>query len=277
MTPWKAVIIATAGSLFAAAPTYAQQVGTATAVNPKTESTPPGGGSTTVLTVGARIVHKERIHTTTSGSVQLLFLDKSTLSIGPNSSLLIDEFVYDPNSHKGHMLASLTKGALRYVGGELSHQGEATITTSNASIGIRGGTVTVVQGPNGTEVINHFGTVTISNNGGTITLTRPDFEVTITGWNVPPGQPVQVTAAEIDHYIRYLSSKFGQNGGVRGLKNIQYAACGTANTQPCPTPPWLSTNTGENDGFQIIIQSTQRASSQTPPMPPPPPPPPLSR
>ena len=75
----------------------AQQIGTATAVNPSTEGTPPGG-STTTLTVGARVLHKERIHTSPTGSVQLLFLDKSTLSIAPNTSLVIDEFVYDPTS-----------------------------------------------------------------------------------------------------------------------------------------------------------------------------------
>ena len=51
-------------------PAAAQQVGTATAVNPLSESTPPGA-ATVPLTVGARIIHKERIHTTPTGQVQL--------------------------------------------------------------------------------------------------------------------------------------------------------------------------------------------------------------
>jgi hypothetical protein len=67
--------------------------------HPSAEGTPPGG-STTTLTVGARVLHKERIHTSPTGSVQLLFLDKSTLSIAPNTSLVIDEFVYDPASNQ---------------------------------------------------------------------------------------------------------------------------------------------------------------------------------
>jgi len=247
-----------------APPAAAQQVGTATAVNPTSESTPPGG-PTVALTVGARVVHKERIHTSPSGTVQLLFLDKSTLSIAPNTSILIDEFVYDPNTGNGHMLAKLTEGAMRYVGGQLSHEGAVTISTANATIGIRGGTATIIQGPNGTEVINHYGTITISNGGGTIVITRPDFVVTITGWNVPPGQPVRVTVAEIMKYLRYLSSKFGQNGGVGGLNNIQFAACGTPTSQACPAPPWFSTGTGEDDAFQVIIQATQHAAGQTMP------------
>ncbi len=116
MRAYKIIAVLLAGAVLTNAPALAQQVGTATAVNPLSESTPPGA-ATVPLTVGARIIHKERIHTTPSGTVQLAFLDKSTLSIAPNTSIVIDEFVYDPNSGKGHMLTSLTQGALRFVGG----------------------------------------------------------------------------------------------------------------------------------------------------------------
>jgi len=85
---YKSIALALATAL-AAAPVMvkqvtAQQIGTTTAVNPSSEATPPGG-STTTLTVGARVLHKERIHTSPTGSVQLPFLDKSTLSIAPNN------------------------------------------------------------------------------------------------------------------------------------------------------------------------------------------------
>ena len=119
-----ASIVTFSGALLAAASAFAQQVGTATAVNPLSESTPPGG-TTAPLVVGAHIVHKERVHTTPAGTAQLLFTDKSTMSIAPNTDIVIDEYVYDPNANSGHMLVSLTKGALRFVGGQLSHQGEA--------------------------------------------------------------------------------------------------------------------------------------------------------
>jgi hypothetical protein len=249
----------------AVGPAMAQQVGTATAVNPKTESTPPGG-STTTLTVGARVVHKERIHTSPTGSVQLLFIDKSTLNIAPNTNLVIDEFVYDPASGNGHMLTKLTQGTLQYIGGKLSHDGAVTITTPAATIGIRGGTATVDHN-NVTRVVTQNGIVTISNGGGTIVVYRPGFVVTITNWSTPPGQAVQVTADQVIHYIEYLSSKFGQNGGVGGLNNgnIILAGCGTATTLPCPEPSWLPTDTGVNDATQLIFQSTQQATEPTPP------------
>src|ERR1700676_2140839 len=181
MGPFRRIAVVLTVTAVTAVPAAAQQVGTATAVNPLSDSTPPGAATVT-LTVGAYIVHKERIHTTPTGTVQLLFLDKSTLSIAPNTSILIDEYVYNPDG-SGHMLASLTGGALRFVGGTLSHEGEASIATPAAAIGIRGGTVTVIYGKNGARVIDHFGVMTIHNGAGTVVLSRPDFAVTILDWN----------------------------------------------------------------------------------------------
>jgi hypothetical protein len=270
MRPWPSIVVFLSAALVIA-PAAAQQVGTATAVNPTSESTPPGGGTIT-LTVGAHIVHKERIHTTPTGTVQLAFLDTSTLSIAPNSSLLIDEYVYDPKSGGGHMLTNLTEGALRFVGGQLSHRGEAEITTSSANIGIRGGTVTVSVGKFGTKIINHFGVITVHNGAGTVTISRPGFEVTITSWNTPPGQPVRVTAEEIAFFLALLTSKHGQNGGVAGLTNVHIGNCGAAGRpgNNCINLPWTNTGAGESDAFQLIIQATQHGTmtGQHPPPPP---------
>jgi hypothetical protein len=266
---FKLIILPLAAALMTIGLADAQQVGTATAVNPNSESTPPGG-STITLKVGSRILHKERIHTSPTGSVQLLFVDQSTLNIAPNTNLVIDEFVYDPASGSGHMLTKLTQGTLQYIGGKLSHQGAVTVATPAAVIGIRGGTATVDHGVQGTQAINQNGTLTIVNGGGSIVVYRPGFVVTISNWNTPPGQPARVTAEQVIHYIEYLSSKFDQDGGVAGLKNIDTAnfACGTYSTLPCPQPLWLPTDTGENNALQIIIQSTHLATQPTPPPPP---------
>lgn len=257
------IIVALAAVLIAA-PALAQQVGTATAVNPLSESTPPGG-ATAPLTVGARIIHKERIHTSPSGTAQLAFLDKSTLSIAPNTNIVINEFVYDPDSGKGHMLASLTQGALRFVGGALSHAGEASIVTPAAAVGIRGGTIMIVIDRTGIHVFDLFGIATIHNAAGTTILSRPGFEVTILSWNTPPGQPVRVTIAEIDRLLALLTSKPGQDGGVPGLHTVTIAECGLLGTHSnnCPDTPWLPTDTGFNDAGQIITQGTQFGTGTT--------------
>src|SRR5262249_56118771 len=146
----------------AAGPALAQQVGTATAVNPVSEGTAPGG-ATDKLAVGARVMHNERIHTSPSGSAQLLFLDKSSLSIASNTNLVIDEFVYDPASNHGHMLTRLTAGTLQYIGGQLSHQGAVTISTPAVAGGIPGGPLTITHGAYGTPNTKPYGTITPTN------------------------------------------------------------------------------------------------------------------
>jgi hypothetical protein len=93
----------------------AQTVGTAGAVNPQAQV------GDRVLQVGSSIIFRERISTSASGSTQVMFVDKTTLSVGPNSSILIDEFVYNPNAGTGRMTVTLTKGAMRMVGGNVSH------------------------------------------------------------------------------------------------------------------------------------------------------------
>ena len=112
----------------------AQEVGTASAVNPAATA------NLRTITIGASIGHKAHIQTATGGSVQLLFLDKTSMTIGPNSDLTIDEYLYDPAGRTGKIAATLGKGALRFVGGQISHNGDAEIRTANAVIGIRGGT-----------------------------------------------------------------------------------------------------------------------------------------
>jgi hypothetical protein len=261
-----AVLTASLLAAAAVAPAMAQQVGTATAVNPLSQSAAPSGGLTT-LSVGAHVVHKERIETTSSGTVQLLFLDKSTLSVGPNSKIVIDEFVYNPADGSGRMTTTLSLGTMRFVGGGVSHQDGATVRTPFAVIGIRGGTMTVTHNGKGTRVADHYGTVTVQNGCGTKTMSRSGFAVTVLGWTICPSDPMRVTEAEIAQYIQTLTSSSSQNGGVFGLTNVPVGAIGGGTD-----PGWANPGQGGTDASELIFQATHNGSGRTPPPPPPPPP-----
>jgi hypothetical protein len=254
---YRSLFLAVPFAILISASAGAQEVGTTTAVNPLSESTPPGGTAAPLI-VGAHVVHNERIHTSPAGTVQLRFTDKSSMSIGPNAELVINEYVYDPNANSGHLLATLTEGALRYVGGELSHAGAATITTSAASIGIRGGTVTIVKGSKGTEVINHFGTISIHNGAGDFSLWRPDFGATIPNWQTLAIDLGRIPQSTIAFYIALLTSKNGQNGGVPGFNTASIGHCGFGTVQGsnCPQTGWIPPNGGEFDANQILGSST---------------------
>jgi len=146
----------------------APMVGTAAAVNPDATGTPPGGQDQMLL-VGTNVVFKEKIKTAAKGQTQILFLDQSTLTVGPNSELVLDEFVYDPNASTGKLTVSLGRGLLRYVGGVISKNGGVTIDTPTASLTVRGGIVIIAQGLNNSKdtiVLTIFGRTTIQPVAG---------------------------------------------------------------------------------------------------------------
>jgi hypothetical protein len=175
------------------------------------------------------------------------------------------------------MLATLTKGALRYVGGQLSHQGATTITTSAANIGIRGGTATIILGPNGTKVINHSGIMTITNGAGTFLLQRSDFGALIASWNTLVQDLGRIANAEVAFYQALAMSKLNENGGVAGFTGANIGHCGIGSVQSsnCPQVPWMPSDNGALDASQILGNAANFGSNQiTPPPPPPPPPPP---
>src|SRR5215469_11536657 len=74
-----------------------QQVGVTSAVNPDVTGARPGAAAKT-LVLGENVIFNEHIQTAAKGQTQLLFLDASAMTIGPNSDLTIDKFVYDPDS-----------------------------------------------------------------------------------------------------------------------------------------------------------------------------------
>jgi hypothetical protein len=103
--------------------------------------------------------------------------------------------------------------------------------------------------------------MTLTNAAGTTVVTQPGYTVRVADRKSPPGQPMRVTSTEIDRNIKMLSSKFSQDGGVKGLKRIATArlSCATHATSTCPELPPAA----ENDAAQIIMQSTQRATLPT--------------
>jgi len=147
-----------------APPVMAQQVGAVGAVNPASQAV--SRGSVRVLELGAPIIHDEHLRTSAAGSLQVVFVDKTTLSIGPSSEVTIDSFVYDPLRGTGSMAATLAKGVLRIVGGSVTHTGGATVSTPFATIGLRGGIATVSHSPRfGTQAVDGFGTLTVASKG----------------------------------------------------------------------------------------------------------------
>ncbi len=120
----------------------AQNIGTVASTEPTLSGTPPGAGART-LVLGTGVVQDETIASSASGRGQILFADQTTLSMAPNTTIVLDRFVFNPDG-SGQMGLQLTTGALRFIGGTLSRGQEATVTTPTATIGIRGSSALVI-------------------------------------------------------------------------------------------------------------------------------------
>ena len=227
----------------------AQTVGVVTATNPAARGTPPGEPART-LSVGADVVFRERIVTDSAGSAQLTFLDRSTINVGTGSDVVIDDFLYKAGG--GAMTVKLTKGLMRFVGGQISHEGGMTVSTPTVTVGIRGGIATIgyLTDPEearaagaetrepGTLVINHFGEMVVNNRGAEVRLMRPGFAVFV-GAHGSMGAPFQIPPTAAHALSVRTTSRANQHGGSR----IALAPIGANLPAPVirvPQPPPLT-------------------------------------
>jgi hypothetical protein len=94
--------------------------------------------------------------------------------VGPNSEVVLDRFVYDPDTDAGEVALTLTRGALRFIGGRISKTSDATIRTPGGLIGLRGGMLSIDATDERTRVVLLAGErATINVAGQSLTLSRP--------------------------------------------------------------------------------------------------------
>jgi len=77
---------------------------------------------------------------TGNGKVGILFVDDTRVDVTQHSKLIIDEFVYDPNTKKGKLNLSAKLGTIKYASGQIAKTSrqDIIITTPTATIGVRG-------------------------------------------------------------------------------------------------------------------------------------------
>jgi len=94
----------------------------------------------TRMTLGSPVYLGDIIRTSASASVGIVFQDETTLSLGPNGEIEIDEFVFDPADNKLSFITNLVLGVLTFKTGEIAKLNPAAVTVNTplATIGIRG-------------------------------------------------------------------------------------------------------------------------------------------
>jgi hypothetical protein len=88
---------------------------------------------------GGDLVYRgDVLQTGRDGKVDLTFADGTTFNVSSNARMVLDEFVYNPNSTSNSTLFSLTKGTFNFVAGKVAQTGNMKIDTPVGTMGIRG-------------------------------------------------------------------------------------------------------------------------------------------
>jgi hypothetical protein len=101
---------------------------------------------------GGPVHRDERIRTNAAGVGAFLFDDGTKLAVGPNSSVVIDSYVYGGGSTAKKLTLGATKGALRWISGKSDHSAYA-ITTPSGTLGVRGTAFDIYVGKNGVTAV----------------------------------------------------------------------------------------------------------------------------
>lgn len=180
------------------------QIGVAAAVVGEARLSNTQSPKPKAISVRQRIALADLIQTGKGGRLQVLLLDRSTFTIGANSILRIDRFVYDPSRGRTSG-ATVVRGAFRFMSGQSNRGNSAAISSPVATIGIRGtilegvvgegardiakhedkavreadadkktATLVVLRGPGaGTESGAEVGAASVTSGGVTVELTEP--------------------------------------------------------------------------------------------------------
>ena len=95
------------------------------------------GDDSRSLKLGDGVFQDETIETAEESNTQLLFLDETVLTVGPESSVVLDTFIFDPEQNTGKIVLNTTKGLFRFITGSMD-PAAYKIATPVATLGIRG-------------------------------------------------------------------------------------------------------------------------------------------
>jgi len=167
-----ALTLAIAGAAFA------DDVGDVQAVERDAFGTPPDA-SKAAKHSGDPVAFKELLETLQQSGMLVRFTDGSKLTLGAESKVLVDDFVFDPANPTSKALISLPAGKLRYVTGSMP-KGQTTIDTPTATMVLRGTNVAVNSSGDNTLLYVEEGSVSVhSKQTGQDTLVKQGESVLI--------------------------------------------------------------------------------------------------
>ena len=140
------------------------------------------------LKTGDKIYLGDTILSGTNSGAQLLLLDQSTFTIGSDSEVVMDTFIYDPKNNDGKIVSIVKKGSLKVISGLISKKNpdNLIVEVPEGTLGSRGTefqtivnnkakeTRTLLIGPGKNNTLGlRPGAVLVSNQYGNTMLNKP--------------------------------------------------------------------------------------------------------
>lgn len=161
---------------------------------------------------GTQVETNDKVETK-NGVVNIKFKDNTTVKVTENSTLVIDDFVYDPkNAAGGKLSLKAASGTVRYVSGNIAHNNpnSVKINTPTAAIAVRGTDFVMAVDEAGKslvmlmptcelpQVVNlkgltcGSGKIDVDSGSMRITLDKPYQATVVETASTPPTPPVVV-------------------------------------------------------------------------------------
>ena len=145
------------------------------------------------LSNGSKIFFGDTIVSNNNSNAQILFLDQTILTLGEDTELTIDEFIYDPNSHDGSFVSNVKSGTVKFITGQISKKNPENLEVKfpSGTLGARGTefvvlaenkneSTVVLLGPGPENSLGMIpGNLILSDGISSVNITNPGFEATI--------------------------------------------------------------------------------------------------
>jgi hypothetical protein len=192
-----ALSVLTADPAFAVGP----QVGAVSRMQASAEAMRDGGIHP--LDSGSAVHQGDELRTGKGARLEVRLLDDTTLTLGEDARVVVDDFVFDPGRGVGAVAVDALTGSFRFVTGRLStlREKQVAIRTSFADIGIRGTDFWAgpIRGVYGVLLLD--GAIDVTAAGTTRILDTAGSGVDIAAPGAPPGPVVQWAAQKTDEAL----------------------------------------------------------------------------
>ena len=174
-------------------------------------------GEVRIAKTGDKIYLNDTIQTDAQGKTQILLKDQMTISLGPNSQMVVDKFVYDPKEKfKNELSTQIKQGAFKFISGKIASDNKDAmkVSTPKATIAIRGTAVAGnVELDGASTIILLHGAISLINDSNSVDITKSGYGAQITNTGAI-SSPVPIPASTIKSITTSVQVQASNTGGA---------------------------------------------------------------